>query len=161
MNFDDVYKTMLLKRGGSVKNSDIKNSKDSINRQFENDPSYRLGKLKKRNNLNDELDLDTRLVNNDNNPLEKKIYLRPDTNIEVGDYIIYPDITYLALEVENNLISPKATSTKCNQLLKWMYKGELYETMSITSNATKYTEGTKSIGESIVEIQARYSATIP
>jgi hypothetical protein len=130
MNFDDVYKTMLLKRGGSVKNSDIKNSKDSINRQFENDPSYRLGKLAK-NKLNKELDLDTRLVNNDNNPLEKKIFVRPDTNVEVGDYIVYPDITYLVLEVENNLISPKATSTKCNHLLKWMYKGELYECPAI------------------------------
>ena len=51
MNFDDVYKTMLLKRGGSVKNSDIKNSKDSINRKFKNDPSYRFGKLLK-NKLN-------------------------------------------------------------------------------------------------------------
>lgn len=160
MNFDDVYKTMLLKRGGSVKNSDIKNSKDSINRQFENDPSYRFGKLVK-NKLNKELELDTRLVNNDNNPLEKKIFVRPDTNVEVGDYIVYPDITYLVLEVENNLISPRATSTKCNHLLKWMYKGELYECPAIVSNNTKYTEGIKTEVSGITEQSAMFNIQVP
>ena len=161
MNFDDVYKTMLLKRGGSVKNSDIKNSKDSINRQFQNDPSYKLGKLKKRNNLNDELDLDTRLVNNDNNPLEKKIYLRPDTNIEVGDYIIYPDITYLVLAVETNLISPRADSTKCNQFLKWMYNGNLFETQAIVTNQTKYTLGMDVLVSGIAETDSRFQVQLP
>lgn len=160
MNFDDVYKTMLLKRGGSVKNSDIKNSKDSINRQFENDPSYKLGKLIK-NKLNEEIDLDTRLVNNDNNPLEKKIYVRPDINLDVGDYIKYPDITYLVLEVENNLISPRANSTKCNHILKWMYKGELYECPAIVSNNTKYTEGTKTQVVGITEQSAMFNVQVP
>ena len=113
MNFDDVYKTMLLKRGGSVKNSDIKNSKDSINRQFENDPSYRLAKLKSKENI-EEIDLDIRLKNDENNPLKKKILMRPDVVIEVGDYITYKEKSktkiHLVLSVEENLVSPLANT---------------------------------------------------
>jgi hypothetical protein len=131
MNYDDAYKTMLLNRGGNVNNSDIKNSKDSINRKFKNDPSYKLARLKKRDITIDETDLDTRIVNIDTDTKKKKLYLRPDTNVEVGDYIKYPDKTYLVLEVEDNLISPYAESKQCNKNIKWMYKGVLYQVEGI------------------------------
>ena len=158
--FDDVYKSMLLKRGGNVNNSDIRNSKDSINREFKNDPSYKLAILKKRDN-NEETELDTRIVNIDTNTKKKKIYVRPDTNIEVGDYIKYPNKTYLTLEVEDNLISSYASATECNNTFKWMYKGTLHNACGVGTNQTKYTLGTDAIVAGIVESDSRYNIDFP
>lgn len=156
MNYNDVYKSMLLNRGGSVNNSDVKNSKNSINRKFKNDPSYKLAKLKKRDITIEETDLDTRIVNIDTDTKKKKLYLRPDTNVEVGDYIKYPNKTYLVLEVEDNLISPYAESKECNKNIKWMYKNVLHKTDSILTNQTKYTLGTDVISVGLTEGDSRF-----
>ena len=160
ISYFDVWKKRMISNG-DIAQSRLNNSKNIFNNSFKDDPSYRLGKLKKRNNLNDETDLDTRIINNEENPLEKKIYLRPDTNIEVGDYIIYPSIIYLVLKVENNLISPRADSTKCNQLLKWMFKGNLYSTQSIVTNQTKYTLGMDVLVSGISEADSRFQVQLP
>lgn len=162
MNYDDAYKAMLLNRGGNVNNSDIKNSKDSINRKFKNDPSYKLAKLKKRDITIDEIDLDTRIVNIDTDTKKKKLYLRPDTNVEVGDYIKYPNKTYLVLAIEENLISPYASSEECNYIIKWIFNNKLYQKPCIVTNQTKYTLGvTTPNGAIITEGDSRYEITMP
>jgi hypothetical protein len=161
MSFNDVYKNMLSKRGGSVVDSDIRNSKGSINRKFKDDPSYKLAKLKKRDVTIEETDLDTRIVNIDTNTLKKKLYLRPDTNVEVGDYIIYPDKTYLVLQVEDNLISPYAECQVCNHLFKWIYKDKIYSAYGIGTNQTKYTLGIETKQAGITEADSRYAIDFP
>jgi hypothetical protein len=51
---------------------------------------------------------------------------------------------------------------ECNHLLKWMYKGELYETMSLVTNNTKYTAGIKSESSAgIVEQNAMFGVLVP
>lgn len=162
MSFNDAYKSMLLNRGGSVNSSDIRNSKNSINRQFKNDPSYKLATLRVKDTSIEDSELDTRIINVDTNTKKKKIYVRPDTKFEVGDYIIYPDRTYLVLEVEDNLISPYASVEECNYILKWMVNGTCHEAWGIGTDQTKYTLGVSAQSSAgILEADARYSILFP
>lgn len=157
----DVWKKRMIGNGGSETQSRLNNSKSFIDRNFKNDPSYKLATLRKRDNNISDSDLDTRVVNVDTNTKKKKIYVRPDTNIEVGDYIIYPNKTYLALEVEDNLISPYASATECNHEFKWMYKGILHKAYGIGTNQTKYTLGTDAIQAGLIESDSRYAIDFP
>jgi len=160
-SYFEVWKKKMENNGGSIVQARINDSKGFINRSFVDDPSYKLAKLRKKDIGIVDSDLDTRIVNNEQNPLEKKIYARPDTSIEVGDYIVYPNITYLVLAVETNLISPRADSTKCNQLLKWMYKNNLYSTQAIVINQTKYTLGMEVLVSGISESDSRFQVKLP
>lgn len=153
----DVWKKKMINNGGNEVQSRINTSKDFFNRNFTNDPSYRLAKLKKRDVTIEETDLDTRIVNIDTDTKKKKLYLRPDTNVEVGDHIKYPNKTYLVLEVEDNLISPYAESKQCNKNIKWMYKGVLHQAEGILTNANKYTLGDSVLQVGITEGSSRYS----
>jgi hypothetical protein len=153
----DVWKKKMINNGGNEIQSRINTSKDFFNRNFANDPSYKLARLKKRDIAIEETDLDTRIVNIDTDTKKKKLYLRPDTNVEVGDYIKYPNKTYLVLEVEDNLISPYAESKQCNKNIKWMYKGALYQVEGILTNANKYTLGDSVLQVGITEGNSRYS----
>ncbi|MDP4146624.1 MAG: hypothetical protein Q8936_19470 [Bacillota bacterium] len=163
ISYFDVWKKRM-ENNGDIVQSRLNNSKNIFNNSFKDDASYRLAKLKSKEVI-DEIDLDIRLANDENNPLKKKILVRPDTIIEVGDYITYKERsktkTCLVLSVEENLISPLSNTQECNHLAKWMYKGNLYKTLSIVTNATKYTEGTKAVDKSIIEIEARYSIIVP
>lgn len=90
------------------------------------------------------------------NQIKRGDYLKFKVNDtdELRDYII-------TSKIEKKHGYDEGIFKECNHLLKWMYKGELYDTLSLTNNATKYTEGTKAIANSIIEISARYSSTIP
>lgn len=115
MSFSDVYKKTLLNRGGSVLGADIVHSKNTTNRCFANDYSYKKGQLQ---NLNMEvIDIDTRRVSKDKNTYDKDIYFRPDTLVDVGSYLIYDDGTYLVDGFNKDYINPKASATECEQEL--------------------------------------------
>lgn len=161
MSFNDAYKSMLLNRGGNVNSSDIRNSKNSINRKFKDDPSYKLATLRKRDTTILDSDLDTRIINVDTDVYKKKIYVRPDTNIEAGDYIIYPNKTYLVLSTEDNLISPYANVEECNYILKWIDNETLHEMPVLITNQTKYTLGTDVIATGISEADSRFQINMP
>jgi hypothetical protein len=157
ISYFDVWKKRMINNGGDIIQSRLNTSKDFFNRNFKDDPSYKLAILKKKNLIISDSDLDTRIVNVDTDTTKKKIYVRPDTNIEVGDYIVYPNKTYLVLEVEDNLISPYGDCKECNHLFKWMYKGVLHTAYGIGTNQTKYTLGTDSIQAGIIESDSRYN----
>lgn len=151
ISYFEVWKKRMENNGGNITQSRINTSKDFFNRNFTEDPSYKLATLKKKDIIIDDSDLDTRIVNVDTDVYKKKIYVRPDTNIEAGDYIIYSNKTYLALSVEDNLISPCANSTFCNYTLKWMINGEYFETQAIVTNNTKYTLGITNLSTGFTE----------
>lgn len=115
MSFSDVYRKTLLNKGGSVLASDIMHSKNTTNRTFTNDYTYKKGQLQK---LNMEIvDIDTRRVSKDKNTYDKDIYFRPDTIIDVGSYLIYDDGVYLVDGFNKDYINPKCMATECNQEL--------------------------------------------
>lgn len=89
------------------------------------------------------------------NQIKRGDYLRFKVNDtdELRDYII-------TSKIEKKHGYDEGIFKECNHLLKWMYKGELYDSLGTTYNATKYTEGTKEISAGISEIYARYTSTV-
>lgn len=123
MALEDVYKRLLLAKGGSEVKAIELNSKNIANINFKNDYAYRLAKLI-RPNLTAE-DLDIRVINEDKTIKTKSFMVRPDTHVDAGAYIIYDiddskkdEKSYIITEYEDNLISPEARGTRCNQKLK-------------------------------------------
>lgn len=162
ISYFDVWKKKMNSNGDNETISRLNSSKDFFNREFKNDPSYKLAKLKIKDINVPEINIDTRIVNIDTNTLKKRIYFRPNTKVETGDYIIYPDKTYLVLEVEDNLISPYATVQFCNHLFKWIIDGIYYEQLGIANNQTKYTEGIKNENNvGLTEVSAMFSGVLP
>lgn len=121
MSFSDVYKKTLLNRGGSVLGADIAHSKNTTNRSFVNDYSYKKGRLQKPNM--EVIDIDTRRVSKDKNTYDKDIYFRPDTMVDVGSYLIYDDGIYLVNGFNKDYINPKASATECEQELCFSFIG--------------------------------------
>ena len=95
---------------------------------------------------------------------ERSIIIGKEYEYKAGDYVEYLGDTYITTTCidKDNPFFNTAKMKRCNFLLKWMYKGELYDTLSIVTNATKYTTGTKALASAgIVEIDARFSVDIP
>jgi len=94
---------------------------------------------------------------------ERTISVLVEQIIKTGSYIKgYDDSVYLVIAGVDNHISHKESKIrKCNHLLKWMYKGIIFETLSIAENNTKYTEGIKSNVSGITEISAMFNVRIP
>ena len=115
MSFSDIYKKTLLNRGGSVLGADIAHSKNTTNRSFANDYTYKKGRLQKPNM--EVIDIDTRRVSKDKNTYDKDIYFRPDTMVDVGSYLIYDDGIYLVDGFNKDYINPKGVATECGQEL--------------------------------------------
>lgn len=121
MSYLNTYKKRIMLNGSTELETITNDSKDFINSEFKNDPSYKLAILKK--NDFEEHEVDIRVVNVDNFTSKKRIYLRPDFKINKGDYIVYDSKTVLVEEIEENLLSPYAKVTICNQTLNC--KGQL------------------------------------
>lgn len=113
MNYRDVYKNMLKKRGGSVIGNEILNSKRDVNLTFEEDAGYRLANITYTNLLSE--DIDVRLVNIDRTTKEKYIMFRPDTKLNTGEIVCVDGERWLINEIEDNLISPKCHAWLCFQ----------------------------------------------
>jgi len=94
---------------------------------------------------------------------ERTISVLVEQPIKTGDYIEgYDDGIYLVTtDIDNHISHKEAKIRKCNHLLKWMYKGNLYSMQSITINQTKYTLGISTIVAGITEGDSRYVITLP
>lgn len=114
-SYYDVWKKRMLNNGGSPSEAILNNSKKIYANNFKNDPSYRKGTLKKSDLT--EHDIDTRIINIDKTIKEKRIQILPDGICNMGDYIIYPNKTYIITEFEDNVTVPYCKVTKCNQNL--------------------------------------------
>ena len=114
MDYTDLWKKKMKNQGGSISDSREKHSKLLIQRSFKDDPSYKDAILTK-------LDLTTenigvRVVNTDK-PEEKKLYILPDKNVDIGSYIEFENKTFLVLGIEYNLLSPCVKVKECNQII--------------------------------------------
>ena len=86
-------------------------------KKFQLVPLYKKGELIKANS-DDNVELFTRLVNNNANILKKNIYTSTDFIVESGDYIKYDDNRYfLVNQVEENDLVPFSSCFFCNQTI--------------------------------------------
>ena len=94
---------------------------------------------------------------------ERTISVLVEQPIKTGNYIKgYDDGVYLVTsDVDNHISHKQAKIRKCNHLLKWMCKGNLFTSMSISTNQTKYTLGTDSVANSIIEGDSRFQIQLP
>ena len=121
-SYFEVWKKRMTNNGGSATQSILNNSKQIFANNFKDDPSYKSGILKK-NDLT-EVAIDTRVINVDKTVTEKRIQILPDNICSKGDYIIYPNKTYIILEFEDNSVVPYSKAFECMQTINlkgWDY----------------------------------------
>ena len=94
---------------------------------------------------------------------ERSIIIGKEYDYKAGDYVEYLGDTYITTTCidKDNPFFNTAKMKRCNYNLKWMYNGNLYETMSIITNQTKYTLGISTIVAGITEGDSRYVITLP
>lgn len=114
-SYFDVWKKRMNNNGGSVTQSILNDSKKIYALNFKDDPSYKSGILRKSDLT--EIPIDTRVINVDRTVIEKRIQILPDNVCSMGDYIIYPNKTYLVLEFEDNSVVPYAKAFQCIQTI--------------------------------------------
>lgn len=115
MSYINTYKKRIMLNGSTELETITNDSKHFINSEFKNDPSYKLAILQKCNF--EKCEIDIRVVNIDNSTSKKKMYLRPDFRMDKGDYVTYDSRIFMVEEFEENLLSPCAKVTTCNQTL--------------------------------------------
>lgn len=115
MSYFDVWKKTI-----NAENSNqamVNNGKSLIDRTFKDDPSYKAATLWKLDLTKEPIDV--RLKNIDRTTKERYFIFRPDTKIDVGSIVEYDNYKYVLMEVEENLLSPRAKGLNCNQTLNW------------------------------------------
>ncbi|MGL5152639.1 MAG: hypothetical protein ACRC7N_18960 [Clostridium sp.] len=117
MSYLDVKKRIMKNKGENELEARKNHTKRYIINNFKNDPSYKRAILIKPNMLKE--DIDIRVTNVDKSTLEKNIYLLPDKEVEIGSLIEYPKKTYIVMEFEENLLSPRCKALECFQTLNW------------------------------------------
>lgn len=119
MNYIELYKNRLSRRGGNYHEALTNSNKDYYNRHFLEDPSARSGSLILQPNI-EYIDQDFRLKNIDNSCTDKRIIFRPDTEVYPGDYVKISDREYYLIEeVQKNQLCPVGIGTLCTKILRW------------------------------------------
>lgn len=141
MSYFEIWKKKQKANGVKDSNEMLSTSKQDINDYFYDDPSYKKGKVIKLDMTVE--DIDFRMVNIDKSVSNKKLYFRPDVRLNEGDLINYDDKCYLIDEFEDNLISPYAKATLCNETINskgfespqpCIVEGESYGVKIVSSN---------------------------
>ena len=78
---------------------------------------------------------------------EKVLYTRYDEEVGIGSYVEFDNFIWLVIFKEH--ISSNAYKSfimrKCNQILKYEYKGKVYDVPSVVKNLTQYSDGLQDI----------------
>lgn len=124
-------------------------------------------------------ELENQLINNVSTPIkaivrntgienkegneERSIIIGKEYDYKSGDYVEYLGDIYITTTCvdKDNPFFNTAKMKRCNHLLKWMDNGQLYQTPSIVTNNTKYTEGTKTEVSGITEQSAMFNILVP
>lgn len=138
MGFMDSYKKRL--KVDTVNRAIELDTEETLISEFKNSPAYKEAILLDENM--DEMPLDIRLVNVDKSVFEKKIYLLPNTELEIGRYIKLQDEYFLIKEFEFNSMSPFAKVRYCNQKIVFVdgsfvpciAEGESYGVKMVATN---------------------------
>lgn len=126
----------MASNGGSVLNSNLKHSEMMYDLEFKNNPAHREAKRVK-HDLTVE-DIDVQVYNVDKSVYEKRIKVRPNETLEVGQYIHFEHKgkghTYIVDEVEDNVVTEFGKATECRNILKWKDReGTIWEFPCVVS----------------------------
>lgn len=155
MDYIELYK----KRVG---NNNITNSKTRLiyearrnfERSLKNDPSSITVKITDVGEVN--ISNDTKFVpciindysENDQKALDEKVlYVRHDESIGIGSYVEFDNFIWLIIFREHRSANIYKTfiMRKCNQILKYEYKGDIYDIPCVVKNLTQYSDGLQDI----------------
>ncbi|MGL5718478.1 MAG: hypothetical protein ACRCX2_36075 [Paraclostridium sp.] len=140
----------------------VSNSKDKLifqaKRQFEKSLQYDPSALLLRVSNVDEVNISNRtrkitvIINdyspNDQRSFDEKILLtRIEDNVDVGCYVEFDDCFWIVVFEDHNSVQShkKFTIRKCNQILKYKYKGVIYEIPVCVKNLVQYSDGMQDI----------------
>lgn len=84
------------------------------------------------------------LSNNDKRALdEKQILVTKDTNVDVGCYFFFDNCYWIIIFKEHKSVNTykKFIARRCNQILNYKYRGEIYHIPVSIENLTMYSDG--------------------
>lgn len=128
MSYLDLYKKRMLATGVSGMDARMNESIFASEVFFTQTAGY------KRATLNFETEIDI-VVESTLTPLEKKMHLRPSSEVNSGDYISYGGRTYIIRSVNYDKITPIAQAFFCNQTFRLP---NVKEPILCYSNSTTY-----------------------
>lgn len=158
MSYRDVWRKKAEVRGNSSSNSFYDSTAEFFTQNFKDDGSYREAELIDENMNSTSIDI--RVTNIDATTYKKRIYLLPNAEVSVGDYLYFDENYYLITEIERNLVSPRCTVKYCNETLRtneWelpcVAEGESYGVKMTATNEVLLETDTKvkiSVGKNII-----------
>lgn len=111
MDYFEIYKARLHVDGGTQTDSFTNASKQLIHDSFADSPSFMTIDIAS-------IKYDARLVEGEKDN-EKKLLYRPDTQINIGEYVTIGFDMWLTMDFENSKITPKSTIKIADRVLRW------------------------------------------
>lgn len=133
MSFSDAFRNRMSQVGTNEASSIVNSTFELANREFANAPNFKVVKV----NGND---VDVRVLDGATSGI-KKLLLRPQATLNVGDYVEYDSKFWIVFDINGELISPKATIQACNEVMKWKdADGNVYQypTLATATRNTKF-----------------------
>ena len=155
MNYVDLYKRRVGVSG--VTNAKLRliyEARKNFERTLMKDPSAITTKVTDVGAVN--ISDDTKLIpciindlsNNDQKAFdEKMMYVRHDENVGIGSYVEFDNCIWLVIFKEHKSSDAYKSFVirKCNQIIKYEYKGEIYDIPCVVKNLTQYSDGLQDI----------------
>jgi hypothetical protein len=111
MNYFDKYSRRVSAYGGNESETFVELTKNLINQDFADAPSYRVAIMN-----NEEIEV--RFLDGKDSQ-NKFLLFRPDFSCYRGDIIAVDGENWLIWDFQNETITPKASARLCNMILKW------------------------------------------
>ena len=150
MNYWDKYQSRVLNGATSSKERITNDLERTFEKYLNQSPTCQEVPISMPNQfpdlnvLNKELVSINDISNNDKKSLdEKKLLTRKSLNVDVGCYLYFQKSWWLIVfkEVETIDSYQKYIIRRCNQILKYRYKGEIYDIPVSVLNMTLYADG--------------------
>lgn len=155
MSYVELYKRRVGVSG--VTNAKLRliyEARKNFERSLKNDPAAINTKITDVGEIN--ISDDTKLIpciindlsNNDQKAFdEKMIYVRYDENVGIGSYVEFDNYIWLIVfkEHRSSDIYKSFIMKKCNQIIKYEHKGEVYDIPCVVRNLTQYSDGLQDI----------------
>ena len=155
MDCINLYKKRVGVSGVTdIKSRVIYDARKNFERSLKNDPSSVTTRITDVGEIN--ISEDTKLVQclindyseNDQKTFDEKVlYVRHDENVGLGSYVEFDNFIWLVIFREHRAsnIHKSFIMRKCNQILKYQYKNEIYEIPCVVRNLTQYSDGLQDI----------------
>lgn len=155
MDYIELYKKRVGNNNvTSSKTRLIYEARRNFERSLKNDPSSMTVKITDVGevNISDDTKFVSCIINdyseNDQKTLDEKVlYVRHDENVGIGSYVEFDNFIWLVIFREHRSanIYKSFIMRKCNQILKYEYKNEIYDIPCIVKNLTQYSDGLQDI----------------